>query len=90
MEIADQPNENTIPESIAELFARLKAIEKVGEEVEEDEKYLAAYIVWAEGVEAVSEKKPGTTELREYLSLTLPDYMLPSFFMQVMQIPLSA
>jgi amino acid adenylation domain-containing protein len=45
------------------------------------EKYLCAYIV--------SSKKITISELREYLSRILPDYMIPSYFTFVEKIPLT-
>jgi len=46
-----------------------------------DNKHLCAYIV--------SERKSRDHELREYLSNRLPDYMVPAFFVQLEQIPLT-
>jgi amino acid adenylation domain-containing protein/non-ribosomal peptide synthase protein (TIGR01720 family) len=54
---------------------------------ENGSKYLCAYIVCTG--ETASETKLDTTELREYLSLTLPDYMIPSYFVQMEKIPLT-
>jgi gramicidin S synthase 2/tyrocidine synthetase-3 len=45
------------------------------------ENYLCAYFV--------STRKVPTGELREYLDARLPDYMIPSYFYQVKEIPLS-
>ncbi|HLP46047.1 MAG TPA: amino acid adenylation domain-containing protein, partial [Candidatus Kapabacteria bacterium] len=44
--------------------------------------YLGAYIV--------SDKKYEIAELREYLAHELPDYMIPSFFVRLEKIPLTA
>ena len=44
------------------------------------EKYLCAYIV---------QRGPGPLELRQYLLMTLPEYMVPAFFVQVERIPLT-
>jgi len=44
-------------------------------------KYLIAYVV--------SQKKLSITELRKYLSNELPDYMIPSYFMQLDKMPLN-
>jgi acyl carrier protein len=44
------------------------------------EKYLCAYIV---------PRGPGPLELRQYLLMTLPEYMVPAFFVQVERIPLT-
>ncbi|UCH92855.1 MAG: amino acid adenylation domain-containing protein [Candidatus Aminicenantes bacterium] len=49
------------------------------------DKYLYAYIVASNGIE----KTPGISELREYLAKTLPDYMIPSFFIPLPGIPLT-
>ena len=49
------------------------------------EKYLCAYIVCA-GNDMV----PSPLELREYLSIGLPDYMIPSCFVVLEKIPLTA
>jgi len=46
------------------------------------DKYLCAYIV--------SDKKFEVTELREYLTKELPGYMIPSFFVQLEKMPLTA
>jgi amino acid adenylation domain-containing protein/thioester reductase-like protein len=45
-------------------------------------KYLCAYVV------AVQELS--ITEIREYLRLNLPDYMIPSYFVQLPKLPLNA
>lgn len=44
-------------------------------------KYLCAYIV--------ARAKTNANELREYLSDHLPDYMLPSYFIQINKMPLT-
>ncbi|AJQ25409.1 non-ribosomal peptide synthetase [Pelosinus fermentans] len=44
-------------------------------------KYLCAYIV--------SEQELALSELREHLTKTLPDYMIPAYFVQVEKIPLT-
>jgi amino acid adenylation domain-containing protein len=48
-------------------------------------KELAAYIVSAESVD----KKPDINEIRDYLREMLPDYMIPSYFVRLNQIPLT-
>ncbi|NTU47545.1 MAG: amino acid adenylation domain-containing protein, partial [Syntrophobacteraceae bacterium] len=50
---------------------------------EEGEKYLYAYIV------PLSNPAPNAAELRSYLSTSLPNYMIPSFFVFVERIPLN-
>ncbi|UCH97332.1 MAG: amino acid adenylation domain-containing protein, partial [Candidatus Aminicenantes bacterium] len=49
-------------------------------------KYLCAYIVprWVG-----SSGFPGTSELKEYLSLWLPDYMVPGYFVRLETLPLT-
>jgi amino acid adenylation domain-containing protein len=54
----------------------------LAEENEQDNKSLCAYIV--------SDDKLNVSELRQYLSLQLPGYMVPSFFKQLDRIPLTA
>jgi len=54
----------------------------IDREEENGQKYLCAYIVTGKTVE--------TTDLREFLSRTLPDYMLPSYFVQIDKMPLSS
>jgi amino acid adenylation domain-containing protein len=49
------------------------------------DKYNCAYIVWEEAIE----KTPDTAELNAYLSLTLPDYMSPSYYINIDKIPLT-
>jgi hypothetical protein len=53
----------------------------VGER-ENGDKYLCAYFV--------SDKEMDASELREYLSSTLPAYMIPSYFMRLDRIPLTS
>ena len=47
-----------------------------------NDKYLCAYLV--------SEAEITGSELRQQLSMTLPDYMIPSYFVQLEKIPLTA
>ncbi|UCH97545.1 MAG: AMP-binding protein, partial [Candidatus Aminicenantes bacterium] len=77
---------------LGEIENQLLTHEKVREAVVIDyqgtreEKYLCAYIV------PTLEKDFGNTlsqELREYLSQTLPDYMIPSYFIRIEKIPLN-
>ena len=68
-----------------EIASRLLNHEHIREAVvtvkqNDEEKYLCAYFV--------SEKELSVLTLREYLSGTLPDYMLPSYFVRVDAIPL--
>ncbi|UCH96903.1 MAG: amino acid adenylation domain-containing protein, partial [Candidatus Aminicenantes bacterium] len=50
------------------------------------DKHLCAYIV---GVDT-GEKKPGSDELVSYLLRTLPDYMIPAYFVPMKKLPLTA
>jgi amino acid adenylation domain-containing protein len=45
-------------------------------------KYLCAYIT--------SDKELGASEIREHLSKTLPEYMLPSYFIRIDKLPLTS
>lgn len=49
--------------------------------IEEEEKYLCAYFV--------AESKIDQTELRDLLSQHLPEYMIPAYFVQLEQMPLT-
>jgi len=72
---------------LGEIESRLLEIEGIkdvvvlAKEESSKEKYLCAYIV--------SDHKKSVSELREYLSQTLPDYMIPSFFVPIDKIPLT-
>ncbi len=46
------------------------------------EKYLCAYLLTEEDIV--------TTELREYLAQKLPEYMIPAYFLQIQEIPLTS
>jgi len=88
---------------LGEIENRLLTHESVKEAVVLDredkngDKYLCAYIVTLDGDRDVDadvtafEKMPKTrnTELKEYLSQTLPGYMIPSFFVLMDRIPLT-
>jgi len=50
-------------------------------------RYLCAYIVYKKPSSAGASQ---STELKEYLSHSLPEYMIPSFFVPVEKIPLTA
>ncbi|NIM16421.1 MAG: AMP-binding protein, partial [Candidatus Aminicenantes bacterium] len=58
----------------------------IDRETERGEKYLCAYMVLKSGLEAVA---PGVSELREYLSRYLPEYMIPSHFVILERLPLT-
>ncbi|MCP5104796.1 MAG: AMP-binding protein, partial [bacterium] len=74
---------------LSEIETRLSALENIKEAVVLDredpagEKYLCAYIV------ARSTGHPAVEELREYLARYLPDYMIPSYFINLERIPLT-
>jgi len=54
----------------------------VAKEGKDGDKYLCAYIV--------AEREVTISELRDHLSLELPDYMIPSYFVQLEKMPLSS
>ncbi|MCR4443371.1 MAG: amino acid adenylation domain-containing protein, partial [Peptococcaceae bacterium] len=61
---------------------------------EENSKQLVAYYVPEEtggesGKEGKNDERLGPQRLREYLRLSLPEYMIPSFFIQLDEIPLT-
>jgi amino acid adenylation domain-containing protein len=60
----------------------------IAREEEEEERYLAAYIVFA-GKHSLAGAEAGP-RLREFLSRDLPDYMVPSFFVPMDKIPVTA
>jgi amino acid adenylation domain-containing protein/non-ribosomal peptide synthase protein (TIGR01720 family) len=62
------------------VIAREMRITAEGGSANQD-KYLCAFVV--------SEKMPEVSELKEFLSRKLPDYMIPSYFVQIEKIPLT-
>ncbi|MCP5045733.1 MAG: amino acid adenylation domain-containing protein, partial [bacterium] len=61
---------------------------------EDGEKYLCAYIVPVQGDVVPAGKneaarKPGIDRLKEYLSRSLPQYMIPTYFVQLDRMPLT-
>ncbi|MGE5342659.1 MAG: amino acid adenylation domain-containing protein, partial [Candidatus Omnitrophota bacterium] len=72
---------------LGEVITRLLAHEKIKEaevivrENPQGEKYLCAYVVFADNVEA--------GELNEYLSQRLPGYMVPAHFIRLERMPLT-
>ncbi|UCH93630.1 MAG: amino acid adenylation domain-containing protein, partial [Candidatus Aminicenantes bacterium] len=70
----------SIKEAVVMVLSTAEAIGAVG-----GEKYLCAYIVSAGAYEQTL--NPAT--VREFLSQTLPDYMIPSYFIPVDKIPLT-
>ncbi|MCP5053166.1 MAG: amino acid adenylation domain-containing protein, partial [bacterium] len=56
----------------------------------DDEKYMCAYYVPVQGdITAPGEDRPEPGELKTFLALGLPDYMIPSFFVELDNIPLT-
>jgi amino acid adenylation domain-containing protein len=73
------------PGEIESRLAKYPGIKQVLVWVREEEnrdKYIDAYIVSAQDIEV--------PKLRDYLAKELPDYMIPSFFIQVEKIPLTS
>jgi tyrocidine synthetase-3 len=76
-----------------EIESRLLSHEGIEEAVviarnspkDEQDRYLCAYLVVAGGIE----KAPPASQLREYLSQTLPDFMVPSFFVPMERLPVN-
>ncbi|MCK4764999.1 MAG: non-ribosomal peptide synthase/polyketide synthase, partial [Candidatus Aminicenantes bacterium] len=77
---------------IGEIESRLLDYEKIKEIIVIDRddgsggKYLCAYFV-CDSVDG--ESSPGAAELKEYLSDSLPDYMIPSYFVELAEMPLN-
>ncbi|MCP5051524.1 MAG: amino acid adenylation domain-containing protein, partial [bacterium] len=65
----------------------LEAIVVAGEDKSGD-KYICAYVVPLEG-DIISGEKSVKSGLREYLSENVPDYMVPSYFVELGEIPLT-
>ncbi|UCH94149.1 MAG: amino acid adenylation domain-containing protein, partial [Candidatus Aminicenantes bacterium] len=60
-------------------------------ETKTGDKYLCAYIAAGRGDQGPRRvAMPGSSELKEYLLKTLPDYMIPSFFIFLEQLPLTS
>lgn len=84
--IINEQKVNTILDKIGYNFAKNndKSIKKVVVLDREDtnsNKYLCAYFV--------SDERLTVSELREYLSAELPEYMIPSYFIRVNDIPIT-
>jgi fengycin family lipopeptide synthetase D len=60
----------------------------IAREAKDGEKYLCAYYI-AGDLKQEQETGPDAKELRVYLQEKLPDYMVPSFFMELEQFPLT-
>jgi amino acid adenylation domain-containing protein len=74
----------TVPDPLRHSKAHL-TVEERGED-----EYICAYIIPADPDPGTGPgKKPGTWELREYLSRELPDYMIPSYFVYMEKLPLT-
>jgi amino acid adenylation domain-containing protein len=74
-------------EEIEAILLEHKSIEQavvVVHEEEDSDKRLVAYVVLRNGSEG-----PGNEQLRSYLSLRLPDYMVPNAFVKLEQLPLT-
>ena len=69
-------------ESLLLKHDRIKESLVVVKEAAQGDRYLCAYVVAAG-------EKPGTEELRDYLSHTLPAYSIPAFFVFLPEIPLT-
>ena len=68
-------------ETIMEAVVVAKESQKTSATVEAGIKYLCAYIV--------AEQELTVSELREYLGQSLPEYMIPSYFVQLEKLPLN-
>ncbi|MCX6584317.1 MAG: amino acid adenylation domain-containing protein, partial [Candidatus Aminicenantes bacterium] len=69
---------------IESRLAKYPGIKEAVVTVQEEEKgdnYLCAYVV--------SDREYGISELREHLSMELPDYMIPAYFVPLEKIPLT-
>jgi len=78
-----------------EIESRLLKYDKVKEAVvisktnEKGDSHLYAYLVPTPG-SPDTPPELAVSQLREYLSKQLPDYMIPSFFLQINKIPMTA
>jgi amino acid adenylation domain-containing protein len=62
----------------------------IDREISQSEKYLCAYIVPHHGkTPDNTTTEPLSNQLAEYLAGTLPDYMIPSYFIEIENIPLN-
>ncbi|MCX6584762.1 MAG: condensation domain-containing protein [Candidatus Aminicenantes bacterium] len=68
-------------ESRLSNYPSIKEAVVIAREDESGEKYLCAYIA--------VDTETGVSELREYLTKDLPDYMIPSYFVPLEKIPLT-
>ena len=69
-------------ESILNKLDGIKDVIVIDRENKNEDKYLCAYVVSREGF--------NQKEIRNYLTQQLPDYMIPSYFVELEKIPLTA
>jgi len=62
-------------------YGNIKEVVVTDKKYDDGDKYLCGYIV--------SEKEIITSELREYLESELPDYMIPSYFIELDKLPIN-
>jgi amino acid adenylation domain-containing protein len=74
-------NHHTIKEAVV-IDRENSTREKEGKGKGKEEKYLCAYIVEEEPIDI--------TEIKTYLSSKIPGYMIPSYFLTIKEIPLTA
>jgi tyrocidine synthetase-3 len=78
-----------------EIENYLKRIESINEAVvmcrknRDGEKYLCAYIVGEKAAKPGTPKTLDVGELKKKLSIHLPDYMVPAYFLQLEELPLN-
>ncbi|MGD2088537.1 MAG: condensation domain-containing protein [Candidatus Aminicenantes bacterium] len=79
-------NHVEITEAVVMVRTMFKASEPVegGQDSEQGNKYLCAYFAAKQG------SPVSAAELREYLAGELPDYMVPSYFVRMEKLPLTA
>lgn len=75
-------------ESQLSAHPHIKEAVVISREEAEADRHLAAYVIWLPRER--QERAPNSLELRDYLSRTLPDYMLPSSFVELEAFPLTA
>ncbi|WP_164473115.1 non-ribosomal peptide synthetase [Clostridium sp. E02] len=68
-------------ETVLLKYASIKAVAVIDKKDQEKNKYLCAYFV--------ADQEIPVSKLREHLGKDLPDYMMPQYFIQISQIPLS-
>ena len=70
-------------------YSQVKEAVVVTREEENGDKYLCAYVVPDLSYSPKSSTHPDIPGLRQYLSGTLPDYMIPDYFVELEKIPLT-